>query len=143
MLQISPAYDAGPRNFLAAFVLCLAGERFPLAMFGDFTVTKADLIDSLAQEVELSKRQAGEIVDHILDEIRNSLVKGDKVQLIPFGSFVVRERAKREGRNPKTGAKLMIPARRVPAFTAGKGLRDAVAGPKKKSAEKKTSAKKK
>jgi len=100
-------------------------------MFGDSTVTKADLIDSLAQEVELSKRQAGEIVDLILDQIRGALVKGDKVQLIPFGSFVVRERAKREGRNPKTGEKLMIPARRVPAFTAGKGLRDAVAGAKK------------
>jgi len=97
-------------------------------------VTKADLIDSLTEEVDLSKRQVGEIVDMVLDEIRNALVKGDKVQLIPFGSFVVRERAKREGRNPKTGAKLMIPARRVPAFTAGKGLRDAVAGTKKRGA---------
>jgi DNA-binding protein HU-beta len=56
------------------------------------------------------------------------------VQLIPFGSFVVRDRKKREGRNPKTGEKLVIAARRVPAFSAGKGLRDAVAGGKKKRA---------
>ncbi len=99
-------------------------------------MTKADLIDTLAEEIDLSKRQVGEIVDMVLDEIRNALVKGDKVQLIPFGSFVVRDRAKREGRNPKTGEKLMIPARRVPAFTAGKGLRDAVGGAKKRSAGK-------
>ena len=97
-------------------------------------MTKAELVDALAEETELSKRQVGEIVDLVLDEIRNALVKGDKVQLIPFGSFVVRDRKKREGRNPKTGEKLIIAARKVPAFTAGKGLRDAVAGGKKRSA---------
>jgi DNA-binding protein HU-beta len=97
-------------------------------------LTKAELVDALAVETELSKRQVGDIVDLVLDEIRNALVKGDKVQLIPFGSFVVRDRKKREGRNPKTGEKLVIPARKVPAFTAGKGLRDAVAGGKKRSA---------
>ncbi len=100
-------------------------------------MTKAELVDALAGETELSKRQIGEIVDLLLDEIRNALVKGEKVQLIPFGSFVVRDRKKREGRNPKTGAKLTIPARKVPAFTAGKGLRDAVAGAKKRGAAKK------
>jgi DNA-binding protein HU-beta len=100
-------------------------------------LTKAELVDALAEEKELSKRQAGEIVDVIFDKIRGALAKGDKVQLIPFGSFVVRDRKKREGRNPKTGEPLTIPARRVPAFTAGKGLRDAVAGPKKRTAAKK------
>ena len=100
-------------------------------------MTKAELIDALADDVELSKRQLGEIVDLVLDAIRDALVKGEKVQLIPFGSFVVKERQKREGRNPKTGAKLMIPARRVPAFTAGKGLRDAVGGTKKRATAKK------
>ena len=97
-------------------------------------MTKAELVDALAAETELSKRQVGELVDLFLDEIRNALIKGDKVQLIPFGSFVVRDRKKREGRNPKTGEKLIIAARKVPAFTAGKGLRDAVAGGKKRSA---------
>ena len=100
-------------------------------------MTKAELVEALAGEVELSKRQVAHIVDLVLDEIRNALAKGEKVQLIPFGSFVVRERKKREGRNPKTGAKLLIPARKVPAFTAGKGLRDAVAAGKKRATAKK------
>jgi DNA-binding protein HU-beta len=105
-------------------------------------LTKADLIESLATEFELSKRQVGDIIDTLLDEIKTALQAGDKVQLIPFGSFVVRERKKREGRNPKTGAKLTIAARRVPAFTAGKSLRDAVGGPKKKATAAKAGAKK-
>jgi DNA-binding protein HU-beta len=96
-------------------------------------LTKADLVDSLANESELSKRQVGELVDLLLDEIKSALQQGDKVQLIPFGSFVVRDRKAREGRNPKTGAKIKIAARRVPAFSAGKGLRDAVAAGKKKT----------
>ena len=96
-------------------------------------MTKADLVDSLANESELSKRQVGELVDLLLDEIKSALQQGDKVQLIPVGSFVVRDRKAREGRNPKTGAKIKIAARRVPAFTAGKGLRDAVAAGKKKT----------
>jgi DNA-binding protein HU-beta len=99
-------------------------------------LTKADLIDALADETELSKRHVGELVELMLDSIKDALVAGEKVQLIPFGSFVVRDRKKREGRNPKTGAKITIAARRVPAFTAGKGLRDAVAGGKKKRAAK-------
>jgi DNA-binding protein HU-beta len=100
-------------------------------------LTKADLVDAVANEFELSKRLSGEILDLMLEEIKSALQSGDKVQLIPFGSFLVRDRKAREGRNPKTGAKIKIPARRVPAFTAGKGLKDAVAGPKKKSAKKK------
>jgi DNA-binding protein HU-beta len=99
-------------------------------------LTKADLVDALADETELSKRQVGELVDALLDSIKEALVAGEKVQLIPFGSFVVRDRKKREGRNPKTGAKITIAARRVPAFSAGKGLRDAVAGAKKRRAAK-------
>ena len=91
-------------------------------------MTKADLIDSLAGELDIPKRTVGEMIDMLLDEIKSALQAGDKVQLIPFGSFVVRERKKREGRNPKTGEPLVIPARRVPAFQAGKSLRDAVSG---------------
>ncbi|MFN2460744.1 MAG: HU family DNA-binding protein [Candidatus Velthaea sp.] len=100
-------------------------------------MTKADLIDSLANEFEVSKRQVGEMIEMFLGEITSALQDGDKVQLIPFGSFVVRDRKKREGRNPKTGEKLVIAARRVPAFSAGKALRDAVAGSKKKGGVKK------
>ena len=97
-------------------------------------MTKADLIDSLAGEFELSKRTVGEMIEMLLDEITGALQQGDKVQLIPFGSFVVRDRKRREGRNPKTGETIVIPARRVPAFQAGKSLRDAVGGSKKKTA---------
>ena len=100
-------------------------------------MTKADLIDSLAAtDFELSKRQTGEIIDALLDEIKTALRAGDKVQLIPFGSFMVRDRKRREGRNPKTGEQIVIAARRVPAFSAGKALRDAVGGDKKKSVAK-------
>lgn len=111
-------------------------------------MTKADLIDAVASEHDLSKRTAGEVVDSIIGEIKAALSKGDRVALTPFGSFVVRHRKAREGRNPKTGAKIKIAARKVPAFVAGKGLKDAVGGKKtaastkKKAPAKKTSAKK-
>ena len=105
-------------------------------LVGRKALTKAELVDELAAESDLSKRQVGELIDGFLDAIRDALIAGDKVQLIPFGSFVVRDRKKREGRNPKTGEKLVIAARKVPAFSAGKGLRDAVAGGKKKRAAK-------
>jgi nucleoid DNA-binding protein len=106
-------------------------------------VTKADIVDSLANEHELSKRQAGEIVDLILDEITAALKQGDKVQLIPFGSFVVRDRKARVGRNPQTGAVLKIAARKVPAFAPGKGLKDAVGGAKRGGTAKKSAGRKK
>ena len=99
-------------------------------------MTKADLIDALANEYELSKREAGETVDFVLEWIMSSLASGEKVQLIPFGAWTIRERKRREGRNPQTGERLMIPARRVPAFAAGKALREAVAGGKKKRSAK-------
>jgi len=94
-------------------------------------LTKADLVDSLANDCELSKRQVGDLVERLLNEIKSALQAGDKVQLIPFGSFVVRDRKAREARNPKTGEKIKIAARRVAAFSAGKALREAVADGKK------------
>ena len=89
-------------------------------------MTKADLVESLADTHEMSRRQIGDIVDSLLDEIRAALQKGDKVALTPFGSFVVRDHKVRDGRNPKTGEKITISARRVPAFVAGKSLKSAV-----------------
>ncbi len=91
-------------------------------------MTKADIADSVASHAELSKRQAARIVDLVLDEIKAALQKGERVALTPFGSFVVRARKAREGRNPKTGASINIPARKVPAFVAGKTLKEAVSG---------------
>ena len=95
-------------------------------------MTKAELIDAVAEETEQTKREVATVVDAVLEHIKKALQKGDKVQLIPFGSFEVRERKKREGRNPKTGEKLTIPARKVPAFHAGKDLRDSVNKAKKR-----------
>ncbi len=104
-------------------------------------MTKADIVEAIADHFEFTKRQSGEVVDFVLDEITAALKAGDKVQLIPFGSFVVRERAARTGRNPQTGDAIKIAARRVPAFAAGKGLKDAVGGPKR-TAKKAPAAKK-
>jgi nucleoid DNA-binding protein len=103
-------------------------DRFELAATGDARLTKADVIDAVATEAELSRRQVGEIVDLVLDNIQSALERGDRVALTPFGSFVVRARQAREGRNPKTGEKIKIAARNVPAFVAGKSLKDAVGG---------------
>ncbi len=91
-------------------------------------MTKADVIDAVAIEAELSRRRASEIVEFILNEIKAALQKGDRVALNPFGSFVVRARQAREGRNPKTGEKISIAARKVPAFVAGQSLKEAVGG---------------
>ena len=89
-------------------------------------MNKADLIAAVATKAELSKKDAGEAVDAILAAITGSLKKGDKVQLVGFGTFEVRKRAARKGKNPQTGATVNIPAAKVPAFKAGKGLKDAV-----------------
>lgn len=87
---------------------------------------KQDLIAKVAETAELSKKQAALVVGTVFDTIAESLANGEKVQLIGFGSFEVRERAERKGRNPQTGAEIVIPASKVPAFKAGKALKDAV-----------------
>jgi len=91
-------------------------------------LTKADVIDAVAAGAELSRRQAGEVVDLILNEIKTALRKGDRVALNPFGSFVVRSRQAREGRNPKTGEKVEVPAKRIPFFKPSKELKEFVNG---------------
>ena len=88
-------------------------------------MTKQDLVDKVA-EVGLTKKQAGEAVNAVLDSIKDALAKGEKVSLVGFGSFSVKKRAAREGRNPHTGAALKIKAKKVPVFKAGKALRDGV-----------------
>jgi len=96
-------------------------------------MTKAELIEEISKKTELPRRDVSDVVDHVLETIKSALTHGEKVALIPFGSFEVRKRKAREGRNPKTGEKLMIAARTVPAFHPGKDLRDAVnQGGKKK-----------
>ncbi|HLR88648.1 MAG TPA: HU family DNA-binding protein [Atopostipes sp.] len=87
---------------------------------------KADLIEGVASKTELTKKDATAAVEALFDVVTETLADGERVQVIGFGSFEVRERAARKGRNPQTGEEIEIPATKVPAFKAGKGLKDAV-----------------
>ncbi|MDI6795149.1 MAG: HU family DNA-binding protein [bacterium] len=88
-------------------------------------MTKVDLVNKVA-EIGLTKNQAGEAVDAVVRAIKDTLSSGGKVQLIGFGSFEVRERAARQGRNPQTGDAISIAAKNVPVFKPGTALREAV-----------------
>ena len=89
-------------------------------------MNKSDLIDAIAQSADLTKAQAGNALDGALSAIKDALGKNDSVTLIGFGTFKVGKRAARTGRNPRTGAEIKIKAAKVPKFTAGKALKDAV-----------------
>jgi DNA-binding protein HU-beta len=89
-------------------------------------LTKTDLIDKVANDTELTKKDSDQAIDAFISAISEALAKGEKVTLVGFGSFEVRKRAARQGRNPQTGKAIDIPAREVPAFKAGKDLKDAV-----------------
>ena len=87
---------------------------------------KPELAAAIAEKADISKEKAGEVINVITDQIAQALSKGDSVTLIGFGTFEVRNRAERQGKNPQTGAAITIPAAKVPAFKPGKGLKDAV-----------------
>lgn len=87
---------------------------------------KAELINQVAEATELSKKDATPVVEAVFEAIQSNLSEGEKVQIIGFGTFEVRDRAARKGRNPQTGEEIQIPATKVPAFKPGKGLKDAV-----------------
>lgn len=89
-------------------------------------VNKTDLINAVSDNADLTKKEAGAAVDAVFNTIQESLKKGEKVQLIGFGNFEVRERSARKGRNPQSGEEIEIAASKVPAFKAGKALKDAV-----------------
>ena len=89
-------------------------------------MNKSDLASEVAKKTKLSKAKAWETINATLESIRGSLKKGQKVSLIGFGSFLVRNRKARMGRNPKTGAAIQIKARKVPAFSAGSELKNAL-----------------
>lgn len=90
-------------------------------------MNKAELINAVAASAEVSKKDAEAVVSATLETITAALKDGDKVQLVGFGSFEVKKRAERIGRNPKTKESIKIPASTVPVFKAGKALKDAVA----------------
>jgi DNA-binding protein HU-beta len=87
-------------------------------------MNKTDLVNKVAETTDLSKKDATKAVDAVFDAISEALQAGDKVQLVGFGNFEVRERSARKGRNPQTGEEIEIPASKVPAFKPGKQLRD-------------------
>lgn len=90
-------------------------------------MNKSELTDALAAKTNISKAKAGDTIDTMFDIISDTLAKGDKVQLIGFGTFEVADRAAKAGRNPRTGEATTIPAKRVPKFKAGAKLKAAVA----------------
>lgn len=90
-------------------------------------MNKAELIAAVAEKTALSKKDSEKAVTAALEAITEALVAGDKVQIVGFGGFEVKERAARTGRNPMTKEEIEIPASRVPAFKAGKALKDAIA----------------
>jgi DNA-binding protein HU-beta len=89
-------------------------------------MNKGELIEAVAAAADLTKADATKAVEAFLETVTRTLKRGDQVAIIGFGSFSVKSRAARQGRNPKTGATIDIPASRVPGFKAGKALKDAV-----------------
>jgi DNA-binding protein HU-beta len=89
-------------------------------------MTKAELIDKIAATAGITKADAGKSLDATIDSVKTALKKGQKVTLVGFGTFSVSKRKARKGRNPRTGQEIKIPATKVPKFTAGKSLKDAV-----------------
>ncbi|NRA82916.1 MAG: HU family DNA-binding protein [Gammaproteobacteria bacterium] len=89
-------------------------------------MNKSQLIDQIASGADISKAAAGRALDSFIDAVTGALKADDKVSLVGFGTFEVRQRAARTGRNPQTGAEIKIAAATVPAFKAGKALKDAV-----------------
>ena len=87
---------------------------------------KAELVDAIADSADISKAAAGRALDGFVEAVTEALKSGDQVALVGFGTFSVRERAARQGRNPQTGATIEIKASNNPAFKAGKALKDAV-----------------
>ncbi len=89
-------------------------------------MNKAELVEEVSGEVGLSKRETQKVIDAIIGTIKDTLATGEKVTLVGFGTFGVRQRMARTGRNPQTGAALQIPAKKVPRFAPGKTLKEKV-----------------
>lgn len=89
-------------------------------------MNKAELVDAVAESADISKASAARCVDTVFERITSSLASGDGVTIVGFGTFSVKSRAARAGRNPRTGASIQIAASKLPGFKAGKALKDAV-----------------
>lgn len=89
-------------------------------------MNRLELVNTISRKMGATKKDADKAVTAFIDTVTEALVEGRKVQLIGFGTFEVRERAARKGRNPQTGEEIKIPASKIPAFKAGKSLKDSV-----------------
>ncbi|PFG14640.1 DNA-binding protein HU-beta [Bacillus sp. es.036] len=89
-------------------------------------MNKAELLSTVAERAAMSKKDTARVVDTLMDTIAEALAKGEKVQLVGFGNFEVRERSARKGRNPQTGEEIQIQASKTPAFKPGKALKEKV-----------------
>ena len=89
-------------------------------------MNKAELISAVAEKSELTKKDAEKAVNSVISVITDALANGERVQLVGFGTFEVRDRAERKGRNPQTREEIVIPASKAPVFKAGKALKDSV-----------------
>jgi len=94
-------------------------------------VNKSELVKALAEKAEITQKDAAKTLDAMVETIQQALAKGDKVQIIGFGSFEVRDRKERKVISPATGKEINVPATKVPAFKPGKSLKEAVAADKK------------
>ena len=95
-------------------------------MFEEFRVNKTELVEAIAASADLPKAAAARALDAVVDAITNALKNNDQVVLVGFGTFAVKERAARTGRNPQTGNPIEIAAAKIPSFKPGKALKDAV-----------------
>jgi DNA-binding protein HU-beta len=105
--------------------LCIVQVANIITNEGVHIVNKSDLIDTIAASADISKAAAGRALDALTGAVTTALKDGDQVALVGFGTFSVRERAARSGRNPQTGETIQISAAKVPSFKAGKALKDA------------------
>src|SRR5262245_62138880 len=117
-------------DIIVCSVLTCYGDRARVTpeLRREETMTKADLIDEVSKISSLTKKETETIVNTIFDNITDALSKGDKVELRGFGSFRIRHRNSRKGRNPKTGSSVDVPQKRGPVFKEGKRLRELVNG---------------
>jgi DNA-binding protein HU-beta len=116
-------------SFCGLFFLCRAVTQISIINGFDnkgIDVNKSELIDAIAASADITKADAGRALDATVEAITNALKSGDQVTLVGFGTFQVKDRAARTGRNPRTGDEIKIAASKVPGFKAGKGLKDAV-----------------
>ena len=89
-------------------------------------MTRTELVANVAEKAGITKKSADVVLNSLFDTIKQALVEGDKVQIIGFGTFEIRNRAARKGRNPQSGEEIDIPASKLPSFKAGKALKEAV-----------------